>query len=152
MPYPKVLHFPSNGTSFYGAGSPVNNRGMRKALSKGTKTSPQEVGCVLDVELASASLSTNFLEEMVSQVESLGCFCGGGGLAPNLSLLIELGSAKDAPSRRLSTLTEWLSNHPAVKSFSVGPTINIGAVSQRQTASPFWQNPSSPPLISSSPP
>ena len=63
-----------------------------------------------------------FVEEAV---EGSGCYCGGGGKEDKLDVILELGTRSEDPDGKLKKITAWLEARPDVKSWKVGPEIDL---------------------------
>jgi uncharacterized protein YggL (DUF469 family) len=90
----------------------------------------REWGCELEVELHSKEEFDQFLDTLVEEVEKMSCFCGGGGSGNLLSMIVELGTENNNPASRRAHIKDWLKAQPSVKSFSVGPLIDLWVASE----------------------
>jgi len=67
-----------------------------------------------------------FLDAFIDDaIEANGCYCGGGGKADKLDVVVELGRRSDDPTARLKRITEWLDARPDVQSWKTGEEFDI---------------------------
>jgi len=85
----------------------------------------REWGCEVVVELRSAAAFDEFLDGLVSEVEKMSCYCGGGGSGKSLSLIVELGTMLEGPEARRDHLSDWLAVRADVESYCLGPLIDL---------------------------
>jgi len=69
--------------------------------------------------------TAKFLDDFVSEIEVLGCYCGGGALGQKVSLVIELGRTKRVALKNCARLVRWLVSRGEVKKISIGALVSI---------------------------
>lgn len=66
-----------------------------------------------------------FLDDFVSEIEIIGCYCGGGALDQKVSLIIELGRTEHSALRNCARLAQWLASRGEIKKITIGPLLPI---------------------------
>ena len=67
-----------------------------------------------------------FLDAFIEEaIESNGCYCGGGGKADKLEVVVELGRRSDDPDARLNRITGWLDARLDVENWRAGEEFDI---------------------------
>lgn len=77
-----------------------------------------------------------FLDDFIDEaIERNDCFFGGGGRAPRLEGVIELGKASDGPEEKLKKVIGWLEAREDIERYAIGTRIDLwhGAFDEMDT-------------------
>ncbi|MDD5094972.1 MAG: 50S ribosome-binding protein YggL [Dehalococcoidia bacterium] len=78
----------------------------------------REWGRQVVITLNSSEVLDQFLDDLVIEaVEANGLYCGGGGRANEIDLVVELGRLTDDPEARFRMVTAWLDARPDVVAY-----------------------------------
>jgi uncharacterized protein YggL (DUF469 family) len=67
-----------------------------------------------------------FLDAFIEEaIESNGCYCGGGGKADKLDVIVELGRSSDDPDARVNRITAWLDSRSDAETWRLGEEFDL---------------------------
>ena len=98
-------------------------RRLRKKKHQGEFT---EWGCQIIITRKTKDGFDEFLDSFIEEaVEANDCYCGGGGAADRLDMILELGRRSDDPATRLSAIAAWLEKRPDVLDNRTGELFDL---------------------------
>ncbi|HED04847.1 MAG TPA: DUF469 family protein [Candidatus Fraserbacteria bacterium] len=109
---------------------------MKKRLRKKKHTGEfTEWGVTVAIVIRQEADFDHFLDDFIEEaIEGNDCYFGGGGRAPRLEGVIELGRISDDPEEKLRKVIGWLEAREDVERYATGKLIDL------------WYRPPSPAL------